>query len=57
MDVRSKENLSLIEHKFDYTQKELEMYKARSVAYKRLITVIILVFVFAFDLSEHTSCF
>lgn len=46
-DMRSRANLAALEHKFDYTQKELEMYKARSVAHKRLITVIILVFVFA----------
>ena len=46
-DVRSKNNLSLIEQKFDYTQKELEMYKAQSVAAKRMVTVLSLVIVLA----------
>ncbi len=46
-DVRDKANLSVIEHKFDYTQKELEMYKTQSVAAKRLVMVLSLVIVLA----------
>ena len=43
-EVRSRANLSVIEHKFDYTQKELEMYQAQSVAAKRSVVALSLAF-------------
>ena len=43
-EVRSRADLSVIEHKFDYTQKELEMYKAQSVAAKRSVVALSLAF-------------
>ena len=43
-EVRSRANLSVIEHKFDYTQKELEMYQAQSVAAKRSVVAFSLAF-------------
>ncbi len=42
-DIRSKENLSLVEHRFDYTQNKLAAYKAQSVANKRLVILLLMI--------------